>query len=60
MAVVDVDGHGVAVKIASLPNKDVVNVSVEWDDVERVAEATGRAAADVLAQAEAQARAANG
>jgi len=58
MTQVDVDGHEVAVKVASLTNGDVVNVSVEWDDVERIADATGRAAADILAEADAAARAA--
>ena len=56
-AVVAIDGFDIAVKIATLPSGDVANVSVEWDDVERVASATRRAAVDVLADAEAAARA---
>ena len=51
-------GHDLAVKVATLSGGDIVNVSVEWDDVERVADTTGRTAAEVLAEAEAAARAA--
>jgi len=58
VATVTVDGHDLAVKVATLSGGDIVNVSVEWDDVERVADTTGRTAAEVLAEAEAAARAA--
>lgn len=50
-----VDGHQIAVKLAE-DGGEVVNVSVEWDDVARVAGESGRAAADVLAEATAAAR----
>ena len=50
-----VDGHEIGVKLAE-DGGEIVNVSVEWDDVARVAGETGRAAVDVLAAANAAAR----
>lgn len=48
---VEVDGHEIGVKSAML-RADVVNTSVEWDDVVAAATALGRPVADVLAEAE--------
>ncbi|BAN03989.1 nickel pincer cofactor biosynthesis protein LarC [Ilumatobacter coccineus] len=47
---VDVDGHQIRVKSATL-HGEVVNTSVEWDDVVAAAEALDRPAADILTQA---------
>jgi pyridinium-3,5-bisthiocarboxylic acid mononucleotide nickel chelatase len=54
MSTVDVDGQPVAVKLALLDGR-VVNASVEFDDVLRAAQALGRPAKSVLAQANAAA-----
>ena len=53
---VEVQGHSISVKTASLDNQ-VVNRSVEWDDVVATADALGLSAKDVLAAAVAQAAA---
>ena len=50
MHTVTIDGHTVHVKLA-LHNGSVVNAQPEYDDVARVAEATGRPTKDVLAEA---------
>ncbi len=47
---IDLDGHEIRVKTASR-NGEVVNRSVEWDDVVSVARRTGRPPNDVLADA---------
>ncbi len=47
---VTVAGHGVGVKVARLEGR-VVNVQPEYDDVARVAAASGRPVKDVLAAA---------
>ncbi|MEN3307678.1 MAG: pyridinium-3,5-bisthiocarboxylic acid mononucleotide nickel chelatase [Micromonosporaceae bacterium] len=57
MSTVDVDGQPVAVKLAVLDGR-LVNASVEFDDVLRAAQALGRPAKAVLAQANAAAQAA--
>ncbi|HKT04687.1 MAG TPA: nickel insertion protein, partial [Rugosimonospora sp.] len=54
MSTVDVDGQPVAVKLALLDGL-VVNASVEYEDVVRAAQALGRPAKTVLAQANAAA-----
>jgi hypothetical protein len=51
-----VDGHGIAVKLARLDG-ELMNVQPEYADVAAVAAATGRAVKDVLAEAQALARA---
>lgn len=48
---VEVGGHEIGVKSATL-RADVVNTSVEWDDVVAAATALGRPVAEVLAEAE--------
>jgi hypothetical protein len=48
---VTVDGHRVAVKVSRLGDR-VVHVSVEFEDVLRVAGATGQPAKRVLARAQ--------
>jgi len=55
-SVVVVDGHEIGVKVAE-DDGAIVNISVEWDHVAVAAEATGRPAVDVLADANAAARA---
>ena len=55
MVGVEVDGQPVAVKLARLDG-EVVNAQPEWDDVARAAEALGRPAVEVLADAVAAAR----
>jgi uncharacterized protein (TIGR00299 family) protein len=52
---VEIDGHGVRVKVASYAGA-VVNAQPEYDDVAAVARATGRPVKSVLAQAGALAR----
>jgi uncharacterized protein (TIGR00299 family) protein len=52
---VDVAGHCVRVKVARLDGA-VVSVNPEWEDVRAAAQALGRAAKDVLADATATAR----
>lgn len=47
---VDVEGHQIRVKSASLRG-EVVNTSVEWDDVVAAANALGRPVADILTRA---------
>jgi uncharacterized protein (TIGR00299 family) protein len=51
-ASVEVDGEGIAVKVARLDG-EVVNAQPEWEDVSRAAAALGRPVADVLAAAQA-------
>jgi uncharacterized protein (DUF111 family) len=53
---VEVDGHQVAVKLARLDG-ELMNAQPEYADVVTAAEATGRAVKDVLAEAQALARA---
>lgn len=55
MRTVEVDGHTVHVKLA-LDRDVVVNAQPEYDDLAAVAEATGRALKDVLAEAVALSR----
>jgi uncharacterized protein (TIGR00299 family) protein len=55
MRSVEVDGHRIAVKLASQDGR-VVNVQPEYDDVVRAATATGRPVKDVLADAAAASR----
>ena len=55
MRTVTVDGHAIAVKLA-LRDGVVMNVQPEYDDVARVAKATGRPIRDVLADAVAASR----
>ncbi|WP_420452567.1 nickel pincer cofactor biosynthesis protein LarC [Ilumatobacter sp.] len=52
---VRVGGHEISVKVASIGG-EVVNRSVEWDDVVAAARSLGRPPADVLAEANAAAR----
>jgi uncharacterized protein (TIGR00299 family) protein len=52
---VEVDGHPVRVKLASLDG-ELMNVQPEYDDVVAAASATGRPVKDVLAEAAAEAR----
>lgn len=52
---IEVEGHRIAVKVASLDGEEV-NRSVEWDDVLAAAAALGRPAKDVLAEATARSR----
>ena len=47
---VEVDGHAVAVKVVRLPS-GLERAKPEFDDVQRVAEATGRPAADIFQDA---------
>jgi uncharacterized protein (DUF111 family) len=56
---VQVGGHTIRVKVASYAG-DVVNRSVEWDDVAAAADALGRSTRDVLAAATVAAVAADG
>ena len=56
MRVVEVDGHRVRVKLA-LHQGVVVNAQPEYDDLAALAETTGRAVKDVLAEAVAASRA---
>ena len=56
MVAVEVDGHGIDVKLAR-HDGEVVNAQPEWDDVARAAAALGRPANDVLADAIAATRA---
>ena len=53
---VDVSGQSVAVKRSSVASDQVVNTSIEWDDVVAAAQALGLSAKDVLAAAVAAAR----
>jgi pyridinium-3,5-bisthiocarboxylic acid mononucleotide nickel chelatase len=55
MRTVQVDGHDIAVKLARLDD-EVVNAQPEYEDVARVASATGRPVKDVLAAAVAATR----
>ena len=55
MRTVQVDGHDIAVKLARLDG-EVVNAQPEYEDVARVASATGRPVKDVLADAVAATR----
>ena len=55
MRTVSVDGHTVQVKLA-MHDGTVLNAQPEYDDVARVAEATGRPIKDVLADAVAASR----
>jgi uncharacterized protein (TIGR00299 family) protein len=55
MRTVQVDGHDIAVKLARLDG-EVVNAQPEYEDVARVASATGRPVKDVLAAAVAATR----
>jgi uncharacterized protein (DUF111 family) len=55
MRTIEVDGHTVHVKLA-LHDGVVVNAQPEYDDLAAVAEATGRALKDVLAEAVAASR----
>jgi uncharacterized protein (TIGR00299 family) protein len=55
MRSVEVDGHRIAVKLASRDGR-VVNVQPEYDDVVRAATASGRPVKDVLADAAAASR----
>jgi pyridinium-3,5-bisthiocarboxylic acid mononucleotide nickel chelatase len=50
MRTVQVDGHDITVKLARLDD-EVVNAQPEYEDVARVASATGRPVKDVLAAA---------
>lgn len=56
MVAVEVDGHGIDVKLARHEG-EIVNAQPEWDDVARAASALGRPANDVLAEAVAATRA---
>ena len=56
MVAVEVDGHGIDVKLAR-HHGEIVNAQPEWDDVARAAAALGRPANDVLAEAIAATRA---
>jgi uncharacterized protein (DUF111 family) len=55
MRTIEFDGHTVHVKLA-LHEGVVVNAQPEYDDLAAVAEATGRALKDVLAEAVAASR----